>query len=174
MLFRSLLVRWHRMLGDNTLWMPGTDHAGIATQAVVEKRLKELEGLTRHDVGREGLVERIWRWKDQYQARISEQQQRMGCSCDWQRQRFTMDAVCARAGRPTFLLGEVNMEGGFLHPVRMRLDAHQAGEPGGHGHERRGPLEPGCADPGHRHGELPGTVGGHGDIEDLELKVAEV
>jgi valyl-tRNA synthetase len=99
---QDLLIRWHRMKGDNTLWMPGTDHAGIATQAVVEKRLKELEGLTRHDVGREGLVERIWQWKDQYQARIIEQQQRMGCSCDWDRQRFTMDKVCARAVRHAF------------------------------------------------------------------------
>ena len=99
---QDLLIRWHRMSGDNTLWMPGTDHAGIATQAVVEKRLKELEGLTRHDVGRDGLVERIFRWKDQYQARIIAQQQRMGCSCDWKRQRFTMDDVCARAVRHTF------------------------------------------------------------------------
>jgi len=99
---QDLLIRWHRMRGDNTLWMPGTDHAGIATQAVVEKRLKELEGLTRHDLGREGLVRRIWQWKDQYQARIIEQQQRMGCSCDWSRQRFTMDRVCARAVRKAF------------------------------------------------------------------------
>jgi valyl-tRNA synthetase len=90
------------MKGDNTLWMPGTDHAGIATQAVVEKRLFELEGKTRHDVGRDVLVERIWAWKDQYQARIIEQQQAMGCSCDWDRQRFTMDAVCAAAVRETF------------------------------------------------------------------------
>ncbi len=99
---QDLLIRWHRMRGDNTLWMPGTDHAGIATQAVVEKRLKELEGKTRHDIGREGLVERIWQWKDQYQARIIAQQQRMGCSCDWERQRFTMDPVCARAVRHAF------------------------------------------------------------------------
>ena len=99
---QDLLIRWHRMMGDNTLWMPGTDHAGIATQAVVEKRLKELEGLTRHDIGREGLVERIWQWKDQFQARIIAQQQKMGCSCDWRRQRFTMDDVCARAVRHTF------------------------------------------------------------------------
>jgi valyl-tRNA synthetase len=99
---QDLLIRWHRMMGDNTLWMPGTDHAGIATQAVVEKRLKELEGKTRHDLGREALVRRIWEWKDQYQARIIEQQQRMGCSCDWSRQRFTMDAVCARAVRHSF------------------------------------------------------------------------
>ena len=100
---QDLLIRWHRMMGDNTLWMPGTDHAGIATQAVVEKRLKELEGLTRHDVGRDGLIERIWKWKDQFQSRIVRQQQRMGCSADWQRQRFTMDAVCSRAVRHTFM-----------------------------------------------------------------------
>ena len=99
---QDMLIRWHRMMGDNTLWMPGTDHAGIATQAVVEKRLKELEGKTRHDIGREGLVQRIFEWKDLYQARIVSQQQRMGCSCDWERQRFTMDAVCARAVRHTF------------------------------------------------------------------------
>ncbi|NUQ39911.1 MAG: valine--tRNA ligase [Calditrichaceae bacterium] len=99
---QDLLIRWRRMMGDNTLWMPGTDHAGIATQAVVEKRLFELEGKTRQDIGREALVERIWAWKDQYQARIIQQQQAMGCSCDWERQRFTMDAVCAAAVRETF------------------------------------------------------------------------
>ena len=99
---QDLLIRWHRMKGDNTLWMPGTDHAGIATQAVVEKRLKELEDLTRYDIGREGLIKRIWKWKDQYQQRIIKQQQRMGCSCDWDRQRFTMDKVCARAVRFAF------------------------------------------------------------------------
>ncbi|MEM7262644.1 MAG: class I tRNA ligase family protein, partial [Planctomycetota bacterium] len=99
---QDLLTRWHRMMGDNTLWQPGTDHAGIATQAVVEKRLFELEGKTRHDLGREALVERIWQWKEQYQARIISQQQVMGCACDWNRQRFTMDPVCARAVRWTF------------------------------------------------------------------------
>ncbi|MFQ5699591.1 MAG: class I tRNA ligase family protein, partial [Myxococcota bacterium] len=99
---QDLLVRWHRMRGDATLWQPGTDHAGIATQAVIEKRLFELEGKTRHDIGREALVERIWRWKDEYQARIVEQQQQMGCSCDWERQRFTMDAVCTAAVREAF------------------------------------------------------------------------
>ena len=99
---QDLLIRWRRMMGDNALWMPGTDHAGIATQAVVEKRLLELEGKTRHDVGRAGLEERIWQWKDQYQKRIVQQQQSMGCSCDWDRQRFTMDPVCAHAVRWTF------------------------------------------------------------------------
>ncbi|MBN2492712.1 MAG: valine--tRNA ligase [Planctomycetes bacterium] len=99
---QDLLVRWHRMLGDNTLWMPGTDHAGIATQAVVEKRLFELERKTRHDLGRAGLVRRIWEWKEQYQKRIVAQLEAMGCSCDWNRARFTMDRVCARAVRWTF------------------------------------------------------------------------
>ena len=99
---QDLLIRWHRMQGDNTLWQAGTDHAGIATQAVVEKRLKEIEGKTRHDIGREALVQRIWDWKEQSQKRIVTQQQGMGCSCDWDRTRFTMDAVCARAVRQTF------------------------------------------------------------------------
>jgi len=99
---QDLLIRWHRMRGENTLWMAGTDHAGIGTQAVVEKRLFELEGKTRHDIGREALVERIWAWKDQYQKRIVSQQQAMGCSSDWERARFTMDAVCARAVFWTF------------------------------------------------------------------------
>ena len=94
---QDLLTRWHRMMGDNTLWMPGADHAGIATQAVVEKRLIELEGKTRHDIGRQGLVDRIWAWKDEYLTRIISQQQGMGCSCDWKLHRFTMDRVCTRA-----------------------------------------------------------------------------
>ena len=101
-IMQDLLSRWRRMAGDNTLWMPGTDHASIGTQAVVEKRLLELEGKTRHDLGREGLVARIWEWKEEYQQRIIEQQQQMGCSCDWDRQRFTMDGVCTRAVREAF------------------------------------------------------------------------
>jgi valyl-tRNA synthetase len=99
---QDIQIRMHRMQGDATLWMPGTDHAGIATQAIVEKRLKEVENKTRHDLGREKLVERIWEWKDQYEKRILGQLQRMGCSCDWKRTRFTLDAMCARAVRTTF------------------------------------------------------------------------
>ena len=99
---QDLLIRRHRMKGDNSLWMPGTDHAGIATQAVVEKRLFELEGISRHDIGRDALTAKIWEWKDEYQQRIVKQQQSMGCSCDWKRQRFTMDAVCTRAVREAF------------------------------------------------------------------------
>ena len=99
---QDVLIRMKRMQGFNTLWMPGTDHAGIATQAVVERRLKEEENLTRHDLGREKLVERIWQWKDQYEARILGQLKQMGCSCDWQRTRFTFDDVCGRAVRHFF------------------------------------------------------------------------
>jgi valyl-tRNA synthetase len=99
---QDVLIRWRRMQGRNTLWMPGTDHAGIATQAVVERRLKETENKTRRDVGREELVRRIWQWKDQYEARILGQLRELGCSCDWARTRFTLDAVCARAVRTTF------------------------------------------------------------------------
>ena len=99
---QDILIRWHRMRGENTLWLPGVDHAGIATQAVVEKRLREEEGLTRHQLGRERLVERIWAWKDQYQKRIIQQLKLIGCSCDWQRTRFTLDDGLARAVRTTF------------------------------------------------------------------------
>jgi len=90
-------IRYKRMSGFNAMWMPGMDHAGIATQAVVEKRLKEQENLTRHDVGRDGLVERIWKWKEESGGRILEQLRRIGCSCDWQRTRFTLDEICAKA-----------------------------------------------------------------------------
>ncbi len=99
---QDVLVRWRRMQGYNTLWMPGTDHAGIATQAVVERRLREEEKKTRHDLGREELVKRIWQWKDQYERRILGQLSELGCSCDWQRTRFTLDPICARAVRITF------------------------------------------------------------------------
>ena len=99
---QDILIRMKRMQGYNALWVPGTDHAGIATQAVVERRLLEEEGKTRHDLGREALVKRIWQWKDQYEARIIDQLRQMGCSCDWDRLRFTLDEVCARAVRHTF------------------------------------------------------------------------
>lgn len=99
---QDIVVRMHRMMGHETLWMPGTDHAGIATQAVVERRLKEQKNLSRHDIGREGLVDRIWKWKAQYETRILGQLKRMGCSCDWERTRFTLDDQCAAAVRATF------------------------------------------------------------------------
>jgi valyl-tRNA synthetase len=99
---QDILIRWRRMQGYNVLWMPGTDHAGIGTQAVVERRLLEEEKKTRHDLGRQALVERIWAWKQEYETRILGQLEQLGCSCDWQRTRFTFDAVCARAVRHTF------------------------------------------------------------------------
>lgn len=99
---QDIMIRMKRMQGFNALWMPGTDHAGIATQAVVERRIREEEGKTRHDLGREALVERIWAWKHQYEKRILGQLQQLGCSCDWDRTRFTLDENCAAAVRDTF------------------------------------------------------------------------
>ena len=99
---QDILVRTRRMQGFLTLWMPGTDHAGIATQAVVERRLLEEEKLSRHDLGREKLVERIWAWKEQYEKRILGQLRDMGASCDWDRTRFTLDDQCAAAVRAAF------------------------------------------------------------------------
>jgi len=99
---QDILVRHKRMAGFNTLWMPGTDHAGIATQAAVEKDILKTEKKTRHDLGREDLVRRIWEWKEKYGGRIIEQLQLMGCSCDWDRTRFTLDEQCARAVRQFF------------------------------------------------------------------------
>src|SRR5437899_853025 len=99
---QDVLIRWRRMQGFNALWVPGTDHAGIATQAVVERRLREEEKKSRHDLGREELVRRIWQWKDQYEARILRQLRELGCSCDWARTRFTLDPICVRAVRHTF------------------------------------------------------------------------
>jgi valyl-tRNA synthetase len=99
---QDLITRWKRMQGFEALWMPGTDHAGIATQAVVERRMLEEEGLTRHDIGREALVNRIWTWKDAYEKRILNQLKQLGASCDWRRVRFTLDDVCTKAVRRTF------------------------------------------------------------------------
>ena len=99
---QDILVRFKRMQGFETLWIPGTDHAGIATQAMVEKRLREEENKNRHDLGRDALINRIWQWKDLYESRILNQLKQIGCSCDWQRTRFTLDDGCARAVRETF------------------------------------------------------------------------
>src|SRR5258708_796964 len=99
---QDVLIRWRRMQGFNALWVPGTDHAGIGTQAVVERRIFQEEKKTRYDVGREELVRRIWQWKDQYEARILKQLRELGASCDWQRTRFTLDEGLSRAVRLTF------------------------------------------------------------------------
>nr|HPG71772.1 class I tRNA ligase family protein [Syntrophales bacterium] len=87
---QDIMTRYRRMQGYNALWMPGTDHAGIATQNVVEQELAK-EGKTRHDLGREKFIERVWTWKEKYGGVILNQLQRLGCSCDWERERFTMD-----------------------------------------------------------------------------------
>ncbi|NPV09987.1 MAG: valine--tRNA ligase [Anaerolineae bacterium] len=97
----DILIRWHRMMGDPTLWLPGTDHASIATHAVVERELAK-EGLTRWDLGRERFEERVWQWREQYGSRITLQHRRLGASCDWTRERFTLDEVCSRAVREAF------------------------------------------------------------------------
>ena len=99
---QDVLARWKRMSGFNVLWMPGTDHAGIATQSVVERELKK-EGLTRQELGREKFVERVWAWKDQYGSRIVEQMKRLGDSCDWDRLTFTLDDGPSRAVRKVFV-----------------------------------------------------------------------
>ena len=99
----DVTVRWHRMKGDQTLWLPGQDHAGIATQMVVERALKAEENITRHDLGREKFVERVWQWKEQYGGTIIGQMKRIGDSCDWSRNRFTLDEGLSRAVRETFV-----------------------------------------------------------------------
>jgi len=99
---QDIVVRKHRMQGDPTLWLPGTDHAGIATQNVVERQLAQ-ENLTRHDVGREDFIRRTWEWKEQYGGRIINQLKRLGASCDWDRERFTMDERYSKAVRRDFV-----------------------------------------------------------------------
>ena len=100
---QDILVRTKRMQGYSTLWVPGTDHAGIATQIKVEERLRVDEGLSRYDLGREKFLERVWAWKDSYEAHITGQLKKLGASCDWSRQRFTMDEGCSRAVREVFV-----------------------------------------------------------------------
>ena len=99
---QDILIRYKRMQGYEALWMPGTDHAGIATQIKVEEELRTKEGLTRYDLGREKFLERVWDWKNKYGNRIVEQQKKLGASCDWDRARFTMDEGCSKAVRETF------------------------------------------------------------------------
>jgi len=97
----DVIVRWHRMLGDPTLWLPGTDHAGIATQTQVEKLLRS-EGMSRQEVGREEFLRRTWEWKEKYGGEITRQLRRLGASCDWTRERFTLDPGLSRAVRAAF------------------------------------------------------------------------
>ncbi len=100
---QDILIRYKRMQGFEALWVPGTDHAGIATQIKVEAELREKEGLTRYDLGREKFLERVWDWKEKYGSRIISQLKKIGCSCDWDRERFTMDEGCSKAVREVFV-----------------------------------------------------------------------
>ena len=100
---QDILIRFKRMQGCAALWVPGTDHAGIATQIKVEEELRTKEGLTRHDLGREKFLERVWEWKNKYGNRIVEQQKKLGASCDWERSRFTMDEGLSKAVRHVFV-----------------------------------------------------------------------
>ena len=102
MALEDLMVRWHRMIGDPTLYLPGTDHAGIATQVVVERQLAS-DDKTRHDLGRQAFVDLVWEWVDQYGDRIYEQIKRLGASCDWTRRSFTLDEGPSKAVRTTFV-----------------------------------------------------------------------
>lgn len=96
---QDILIRFKRMQGYAALWVPGTDHAGIATQIKVEEELRKSEGLTRYDLGREKFLERVWDWKHKFGNRIVEQQKKLGASCDWSRARFTMDEGLSNAVR---------------------------------------------------------------------------
>ena len=100
---QDILIRYKRMSGYNALWVPGTDHAGIATQIKVEENLRVNEHLTRYDLGREKFLERVWDWKSKYGSRIINQLKKLGCSCDWTRERFTMDEGCSKAVREVFV-----------------------------------------------------------------------
>ena len=100
---QDILTRFKRMQGYAALWVPGTDHAGIATQIKVEEELRVKEGLTRYDLGREKFLERVWAWKEKFGNRIVEQQKKLGASCDWERARFTMDVGCSKAVREVFV-----------------------------------------------------------------------
>lgn len=99
---QDILIRWRRMQGYEALWLPGTDHASIATEAKIVEAMRK-EGVTKEDIGRDGFLERAWAWKDQYGSRIIEQLKKMGSSCDWDRERFTMDEGCSKAVKEVFV-----------------------------------------------------------------------
>jgi len=100
---QDVLIRFKRMQGFETLWQPGTDHASIATEVKVVERMKQDEGLTKQDVGREGFLERAWKWRDEYGRVIVDQMKKIGNSCDWSRERFTLDEGCSKAVTEVFI-----------------------------------------------------------------------
>ena len=100
--FQDILVRYHRMKGFDTLWIPGTDHASIATEAKIVEALKK-EGISKQDLGRDAFLERAWQWKEQFGGSIVEQLKKLGPSCDWERERFTLDEGCSKAVKEVFV-----------------------------------------------------------------------
>ncbi len=114
--FQDIIIRYKRMQGFCTLWLPGTDHASIATEAKIVAAMKE-EGLSKDDVGREGFIDRAWKWKDKYASRICEQLTKLGCSCDWDRLRFTLDEGCSKAVQKVFI--DLYNEGLIYHGERI-------------------------------------------------------
>lgn len=99
---QDTLIRWRRMQGYAALWLPGTDHASIATEAKIVEAMRK-EGVTKDDLGREGFLKRAWEWKEEYGGRITRQFRKLGSSCDWQRERFTMDEGCSKAVKEVFV-----------------------------------------------------------------------
>ena len=99
---QDILIRWKRMSGYSALWLPGTDHASIATEAKIVEAMRK-EGIKKEDIGREAFLERAWAWKKQYGGRIVEQLKKLGSSCDWTRERFTMDEGCSKAVKEVFI-----------------------------------------------------------------------
>src|SRR5215212_599639 len=163
---QDILIRWRRMAGDNAIWMPGADHAGIATQTVVEKRVLAEEGKRRTDFPRDEFVKKIQSWKDEYERRITEQLKAMGCSCDWDRQAFTMDEPRARAVREAFF--QLFKDGLIYRGKRLvnwdpatqtalADDEVEMEEIDGHFYYLRYPLEPSSPSPG-----TPGEGRGEG------------
>ena len=139
---QDILCRYRRLCGDNVLWMPGTDHAGIATQNVVERKLAQ-DGTDRHDLGRERFIAEVWKWREEYGSAIINQLKRLGASCDWERERFTMDEGLSRAVREVFV--QLYREGliyrGRLHHQLVPPLPHGAGRPRGRARgDRRQPL----------------------------------
>jgi valyl-tRNA synthetase len=124
---QDVLIRWKRLSGYNTMWLPGTDHAGIATQMVVEKELKKTEQKSRHDLGRAEFLRRVWAWKEQYGSRIGQQHQALGACLDWERERFTMDEGLSRAVREVFV--RLHQEGLIYREKKLInwcIDCHTA------------------------------------------------
>lgn len=99
---QDILIRWRRMQGYSALWLPGTDHASIATEAKIVEAMRK-EGITKEEIGREGFLSRAWDWKEKYGGTIIGQLKKLGCSCDWERERFTLDEGCSEAVREVFV-----------------------------------------------------------------------